>query len=243
MTTENDKPSSRSGQHTRHAASPVSHVDQTAHEAARPSADHGKAGNKATHSQPKKKSHVKLVVIIVAIVVGVAAYMCIPSENVGNVTRATDPNSAIESANPWSRTVTFPSSFFAGVSDTDAVDTLRSLTTGGVTSNGDGSYTISILMSRYNRVVDTLHSSTASELDAMAGSDNFKDVASVSYDAQFANVTMTLTGDALADGDETEAQSIALAACLYQQIAGQPVSCTVSIVGAGGATLDTVTAP
>lgn len=184
-------------------------------------------------------------------VIAIAMVMCAlcvglvgcATQNSGNVTSEQDENSAVEKATIATRTVTFPALFFQ---DTVAEDVQANLQEWGCTdivANEDGSYTATMPIDKYNELVDSWHDSTAKQLDEMPNSETWSTITAVDYDEQFSKVTLTTSNSQVGLSEAFAPLQAGLIACIYQQFAGQPVSCVVSIVDQSGAELASTTYP
>lgn len=165
------------------------------------------------------------------------------TQNSGNVTSDQDEHSAVEKATIATRTVTFPSAFFEGMATEDVQTKLQEQGCTDVVANEDGSYTATMPIDKYNDLVDSLHSSTAKQLDEMPGSDDWPTITAVDYDDQFSKVTLTTSNSQIGLNEAFAPLTAGLVSCMYQQFAGQPVSCEVSIVDQGGTELGSATYP
>lgn len=157
--------------------------------------------------------------------------------NSGTTTSASDTNSAVQGGTITTRTVTFPKIYFQDKSTDEITSGLESLGCTDVTPNDDGSYTATMPLDKYNEFVDKMHTQVKSTLDAMPNSDSFPNISSITYDEQFSNITINLSVNQLGLQDMFDGYGSALVAIMYQQIAGQPVKCNVTVVGSDGSTL------
>ena len=165
------------------------------------------------------------------------------TQNSGDVTNDQDEHSAVEKATIATRTVTFPAAFFEDTPAEDAQANLQEKGCTDIVANEDGSYTATMPLDKYNDLVDSLHDSTAEQLDEMPGSDDWPTITAVDYDDQFSEVTLTTSSSQIGLKEVFAPMAAGLAACIYQQFAGQPVSCAVSIVDQSGAELVSATYP
>lgn len=165
------------------------------------------------------------------------------TQNSGNVTSDQDENSAVEKATITTRTVTFPAMFFKDTAADDVQAKLQEQGCTDIVANEDGSYTATMPIDKYNDLVDSWHDSTAKQLDEMPNSDSWSTITAVDYDDQFSKVTLTTSSSQVGLKEAFAPLQVGLVACMYQQFAGQPVSCVVSIVDQSGAELSSVTYP
>ena len=112
-----------------------------------------------------------------------------------------------------------------------------------IVANEDGSYTATMPIDKYNELVDSWHDSTAKQLDEMPNSETWSTITAVDYDERFSKVTLTTSNSQVGLSEAFAPLQVGLIACIYQQFAGQPVSCVVSIVDQSGAELASTTYP
>lgn len=161
----------------------------------------------------------------------------------GDVTSETDERSAVELATPTTRTVTFAPIFFDGWSQEDAVSELQDKGYTDIMPQEDGSYTVTMTIGEYNELVDALYASVSETLDGLANSEDYPSIIAVEYDDTFSTIKFTSSKFSL---DLTEMfidWSAAIPACMYQQIAGQPVSTTITVFDADGGIIQEATYP
>ena len=112
-----------------------------------------------------------------------------------------------------------------------------------ITANEDGSYTVTMSIDKYNDLVDSMHDTVANQLDGMPNSENWQTITAIQYDDQFSNVTLTTSSSQVGLREAFAPLQAGIISCMYQQIAGQPVKCTVSIVDESGAELSSSVYP
>ncbi|MCI1666390.1 MAG: hypothetical protein LKI25_08560 [Atopobiaceae bacterium] len=189
---------------------------------------------------PKKPlvAGIASVIIASSLLIGGCA-----TSNSGDTTSASDTNSAVEDSTLTTRTVTFPKIYFQNEDADKVTSELENAGCTDITANEDGSYTVTMSIDRYNQLVDTTHDKVAEQIDAMPGSESYPNVTSITYDDQYANITMNLSVTTLGYQDMFDAYGPGLVACMYQQIAGQPVACNVTLLDPDGNSLGSVTLP
>ncbi len=194
----------------------------------------------------EKKDRIGIASTCIAFIVGcllLATLTGCATQNAGNVTKATDQNSAVDSATLLKKTITFPAWYFQGKEKSDVVSALQSQGYSDVIANEDGSYTVTVSIDQYNQLVDSLHDNIVTLLNSTVGSADSPNVLKVDYDNSFSNIKVYLTTNKIGLSEALLPVKYYVAACIYQQIAGQPVSCTVSIIGADGNQLSSTTYP
>lgn len=165
------------------------------------------------------------------------------TQNSGNVTSDQDENSAVEAATITTRTVTFPAAYFADQTEDEVRQRLQDLGCTDIVANESGSYTATMPLDKYNALVDSWHESAAKQFDEMPNSEQWSTITAVDYDDQFSKVTLTTSNSQVGLKETFAPLQVGLVACMYQQFAGQPVSCVVSIVDQSGAELSSSTYP
>lgn len=189
------------------------------------------------------KSAGAVIAIAVAMCALGAGLVGCATQNSGNVTSEQDENSAVEKATITTRTVTFPAIFFQDTAAEDVQANLQDWGCTDIVANEDGSYTTTMPIDKYNELVDSWHDSTAKQLDEMPNSETWSTLTAVDYDDQFSKVTLTTSNSQVGLSEAFAPLQAGLIACMYQQFAGQPVSCVVSIVDQSGAELASTTYP
>ena len=159
------------------------------------------------------------------------------TQNSGDVTSKQDEHSAVEKATITTRTVTFPAAYFSDKTAEEVQANLQEKGCTNITANENGSYTVTMSIDKYNTLVDSMHESVANQLDEMPNSENWPTITSVEYDDQFSAVKLTLSSSKVGLQEAFAPLTAGVISCMYQQIAGQPVSCTVSMVDQSGAEL------
>ena len=170
---------------------------------------------------------IAIAVVMCALCAGLAGCA---TQNSGNVTSEQDENSAVEKATIATRTVTFPATFFQDTAAEDVQANLQKWGCTDIVANEDGSYTATMPIDKYNELVDSWHDSTAKQLDEMPNSETW-------------STTLTTSNSQVGLSEAFAPLQAGLIACMYQQFAGQPVSCVVSIVDQSGAELASTTYP
>lgn len=156
------------------------------------------------------------------------------TSNAGSTTSATDENSAVEEATLATRTVTFPALYFQNQTEEEAKAALEGNGATDIVVNEDGSYTMTMGIDKYNELVDGLYTATQKALDEIPNSESFPSITSIEYDETFSVVTMTSAARELGLSEMFVGLTGGLAANMYQQIAGQPVNCTVTVLDPDG---------
>ena len=165
------------------------------------------------------------------------------TENSGSTTSDQDEYSAVEDATPTTRTITFPAVYFGDLSSEEAIAQLEDAGCTDVVDNGDGSYTATMPLDLYNSMVDEVYASAKSSLDAIPNSEDYPSITAVEYDDTLANITFTSSESELGLQEMFVNWVAAIYACMYQQLAGQPVQCTVTVVDGDGNTVQEGTYP
>lgn len=165
------------------------------------------------------------------------------TQNSGSVTKDSDENSAVEAATVTTRTVTFPAAYFTDVAAEDVQSRMQEWGCTDVVANEDGSYSATMPIDKYNELVDSWHETTAKQLDEMPNSETWQTITAIDYDDQFSKVTLTTSNSQVGLKEMFAPLQVGLVACMYQQFAGQPVNCVVSIVDQSGAELSSSTYP
>lgn len=189
-----------------------------------------------------KQLHTGIVTAAVACALCATMAGC-ASQNAGNVTSEQDENSNVEAATITTRTVTFPSMYFQDQATEDVQAQLQEQGYSDITANEDGSYTVTMSIDKYNDLVDSMHDTVANQLDGMPNSENWQTITAIQYDDQFSNVTLTTSSSQVGLREAFAPLQAGIISCMYQQIAGQPVKCTVSIVDESGAELSSSVYP
>ena len=181
----------------------------------------------------------------------VAASLCLASAlltgcatpNAGNVTSATDNASAVQAATITTRTVSFPKIYFGDISEEEAKAKLTEAGCTDIVANEGGGYTATMPISKYNELVDAMHASVGETLNAIPGSEDYPSISSIEFEEQFSSVTMHASKSSLGFTEMFVSWVAAFPACMYQQIAGQPVSCTVTVLDPNGIEIQGATYP
>lgn len=184
----------------------------------------------------------------IAATVAISCALCVmlagcATENSGNVTSDQDEHSAAEKATITTRTVTFPAALFKDESSEDVQSSLQEKGCTDIIANDDGSYTATMPIDAYNSFVDSWHQNVVDALDGMPNSEDWPTITAIDYDDQFSNVTLTISSSEIGLKEAFAPLQVGVIACMYQQFAGQPVSCVVSIVDQSGAELGSATYP
>lgn len=177
------------------------------------------------------------------VLLAVATLAGCATTNSGTTTSGSDTNSAVENGTLTTRTITFPSIYFQNKTADEVKSSLEGQGCTDIVANEDGSYTATMPLDKYNSLVDTMHTQIKKELDEMPNSDSFPNISKITYDDQFANISVNLSVDQIGLQDVYDGYAAALPSLMYQQIAGQPVKCSVIVIGAGGETLSSSVYP
>lgn len=165
------------------------------------------------------------------------------TQNSGNVTSDQDENSAVEAATITTRTVTFPASYFTDKTAEEVQSRLQDIGCSDIVANEDGSYSATMPIDKYNELVDSWHETVVNQLNEMPNSEKWPTITAIDYDDHFSKVTLTTSNSQVGLKEMFAPLQVGLVACMYQQFAGQPVSCVVSIVDQSGAELSSSTYP
>lgn len=157
--------------------------------------------------------------------------------NSGSTTSETDENSAVKEATITTRSVTFPAAYFQEKTEEEARAALESNGANDVVVNEDGSYTVTMSIDTYNELVDALHQSTKELLDGIPNSEDYPSITSVEYDNTFSAVTLISSVQELGFSEMFVGWAAGLSSNMYQQISGQPVNCTVTVLGPDGSAI------
>lgn len=184
----------------------------------------------------------------IAATVAISCALCVmlagcATENSGNVTSDQDEYSAVEKATITTRTVTFPAALFEDESSEDVQSSLQEKGCTDIIANDDGSYTATMSIDAYNSFVDSWHQNVMDAFDGMPNSEDWPTITAIDYDDQFFNVTLTISSSEIGLNEAFAPLQVGVIACMYQQFAGQPVNCVVSIVDQSGAELGSATYP
>ena len=141
------------------------------------------------------------------------------------------------------RTITYDAWLFEG---TDDADVRASFDEQGCTSavkNEDGSWTVVMPPDKYEEYVTECKDSVQKILDELVESEDWPNIADVTYDKDFTEVTITLRTDELELTDVFAPVAVGLSAFVYQEARGLPASCHIVTMGASGSQLSEVTYP
>ncbi len=185
----------------------------------------------------------KLIILITASFALCLALAGCATQNSGNVTSEQDERSAVEKATITTRTVTFPAAYFSDKAAEEVQATLKEKGCTEVTANEDGSYTVTMPIAKYNELVDSMHESVAEQFDGMPNSEDWPTITAIDYDDQFSTVKLTTSSSQIGLQEAFAPLAAGVVSCMYQQIAGQPVSCTVTMVDQGGTELSSSVYP
>lgn len=169
--------------------------------------------------------------------IGCAAALTIAgcaTQNSGTTTSETDEHSAVEEATVTTRTVSFPAAYFEGQTEDEVRSSLEGEGVTDITANEDGSYSVTMSIDKYNELVDTLNANVKESLDGIPNSEDYPSITAIEYDETFSNVTLTSSAAELGLSEAFVGWAVGLSANMYQQIAGQPVNCTVTVLGPEG---------
>ncbi len=165
------------------------------------------------------------------------------TQNSGGVTNEQDEHSAVEKATVTTRTVTFPAAYFSGKTAEEIQAALEEAGYSNITANESGSYTVTMPIAKYNELVDSMHEAVVEQLNKMPNSEDWPSITAVDYDEQFSSVKITSSSSKLGLQESFAPLTAGLISCMYQQIAGQPVNCVVTMVDKSGAELSSATYP
>ena len=142
-------------------------------------------------------------------------------------------------------TVTFPASYFTQEEqEGGVVELLESRGCTDVSDNGDGTFTATVEDEDvYEGIVAGAYEAAVAEIEGLVGESGHVAVESVDYDEQLAVVAVLLDADTLAAEDVLMGSGAGSLACIYQQVAGLPVGCTVYLLDSSGAELSSLTFP
>lgn len=156
-----------------------------------------------------------------------------------------DPTSVIM-AQPKSTTgrrFTIPADYFGDQSADAIEDGLAKIGAFDTAINADGSYTVTMSDTDYERFVEDNRATTRQVLESICGSASYPDLSQVTMDDDFTNITFTSTSDDPGTQAESAANLAIYYACLYQVLAGDPMVVTVRVQGPSGALLGTWSYP
>lgn len=154
------------------------------------------------------------------------------------VTRDKDPNSAVDSIDDKQATLTFPETYFGDAGESSITAQLKDKGATDVTHNADNTYTATFPRIAYDTFIGEIKGSVTRLLDSMASNGTWASIKKVTYDNNFATITITVNGAAYASSLDSQAiYSAGVQAGLYQEIAGLPVGSTVTIIDEDGTTL------
>lgn len=165
------------------------------------------------------------------------------TQNSGNVTSEQDEHSAVEKATVTTRTLTFPAAYFSDKTAEEVQAAMQEKGCTDVTANEDGSYTVTMPIGKYNELVDSTHEAVVEQFNSMPNSEDWPTITAVDYDDQFSTVKVTISSSQVSFQEAFAPLAVGVVSCMYQQIAGQPVSCTVSMVDQSGAELSSSVYP
>ena len=141
------------------------------------------------------------------------------------------------------RTITYDAWLFEGTDDADVRASFEEEGCTSATKNGDGSWTVTMPPDKYEAFVTECRDSVQKILDGLVESEDWPNIADVTYDKDFTEVTITLRTDELELTDVFAPVSVGLSACVYQEACGLPASCHIVTLGASGSQLSEVTYP
>lgn len=185
----------------------------------------------------------KLIVLTMASFALCLALTACATQNSGNVTSEQDEHSAVEKATVTTRTLTFPAAYFSDKTAEEVQAALQEKGCTDIKANENGSYTVTMPIAKYNELVDSTHAAVVEQFDGMPNSEDWPTITAVDYDDQFSTVKLTLSSSQVGLQEAFAPLAVGVVSCMYQQIAGQPVSCTVTMVDQGGAELSSSVYP
>ena len=178
--------------------------------------------------------------VLCALAVGLAG--CTPASEGGERAAQLLQGASVEA--DGSRQVSFPSALFTDMDEGEVASELEGWGCAEVSLSEDGgSYTATIDGEDYDQVVERARTKAQAAIDELGSSSAYPTVTAVDYDEQFSTVTITLEGTAASPDDTLLPYAPGVSSCIYQEIAGLPVSCTVILVGADGSELGTTVFP
>lgn len=143
---------------------------------------------------------------------------------------ASDAGSGTPSATA-DQDVTIPASYFTeAVSADEAVSQLEDAGCTDVTANDDGSYSATMDADSYNKMVSDLHERVLDAIATAQDGTTYPNIASVTYDDGFTAMQVNLNTDTPGLEDTYALAAVGVPAATYQQVAGLPVGCDVSLV-------------
>lgn len=185
----------------------------------------------------RPKTAFKTMALLSAGLLAIVCFMGCATQNSGTTTTATDEHSAIEDATVATRTITFPEIYFGESTEDEAKATLADLGCTEIIANENGSYTATMPIDEYNAFVDALYDGTKEALDSIPNSDDYPSITEIEYDETFSTITMTSSASQLGLSEMFVNWTAGLCGCMYQQIAGQDVSCAVTVVDQDGSVI------
>ena len=191
--------------------------------------------------QLTRRSFICLTTSALATAATGALAACGSSQNVGTTTSGSDEYSYVEEVTPTE--VTFPVYYFGEDTEEEATTTLEELGCTAITKNEDGSYTCTMPSDKYADLVDGMREVVVNSLEELPESEDFPNVDSVEYDDQFSQVTLHMSVYELGFDDIFTPYVPGMLAVMYQQIAAQPVHCSVNMVDPDGNDLGTMDFP
>lgn len=185
----------------------------------------------------------KLIVLTMVSFALCLALTACATQNSGNVTSEQDEHSAVEKATVTTRTLTFPAAYFSDKTAEEVQAALQEKGCTDIKANENGSYTVTMPIAKYNELVDSTHAAVAEQFDGMPNSEDWPTITAIDYDDQFSTVKLTLSSSQVGFQEAFAPFAVGVVSCMYQQIAGQPVSCTVSMVDPSGTELSSSVYP
>ena len=140
-----------------------------------------------------------------------------------------------------SQTITFPAAYFPDQEDHTAQ--LEALGCTDIVNNGDGSYTASVSADVYNQIVSELYDQVVAAAQTLESDPTYPNVESVVYDEGFTTIEVRLNTDMPGIEDTYALPMMGVPAATYQQVAGLPVGCEVSLVLQDGTVQQSSTYP
>lgn len=165
------------------------------------------------------------------------------TDNSGSVTTAQDENSAVQEATITTRTVTLPAIYFQDQVEDEVRAQLEQSGCTDIEVDEGGAYTFTMPIDKYNQMVDAAYASTKESLDGIPNSESYPSISAIEYDDAFSEVTLTATTDSLGLSEMFVGWAVGLSSNMYQQLAGQPVNCQVTVLGPEGVEIQLGTYP
>ena len=140
--------------------------------------------------------------------------------------------------------VTFPRAYFPDAPTTEqATAQLEALGCTDVVDNGDGSFTASMSADAYNQLVSDLYDQVMDAVNTLGDKTTYPNIEEVTYDEGFSTMQVKLNTETPGIEDTFALAVVGVPASTYQQVAGLPVGCEVSLVLQSGTVQQTAVFP